>query len=207
MNWGFTEPMGGDHRKSCKRYDVAGDAHFLTFSCFHRLPLLSRDRTCHWMLQAIASSRGKAPFDLWAYVLMPEHVHLVILPRGNARISSILRMKSSVSKRAISWLKRHGPEFLEKLEDVQPNGDRHYRFWQRGGGYDRNLRTVHDIHEKIRYVHENPVRRGLVERAVDWKCSSAHAWASGVHDPIPIDRDTLAPLTVSDDWSTSRPTN
>ena len=68
---------------------------------------------------------------------------------------------------AILWLKRHAPEFLNTVEDVQPNGKRYHRFWQREGGYDRTLRSARDIHEKIRYVHENPVRRGLVERPAD----------------------------------------
>ena len=57
--------------------------------------------------------------------------------------------------------------------DRQPNGDEHDRFWQRGGGYDRNLTEPHTIWAEIDYLHMNPVRRGLRERAVDWHWSSA----------------------------------
>ena len=147
------------HRKRCKRYDIPGDVHALTFSCFHRLPLFSRERTCCWMLKALQLGRKRDMFDLWAYVVMPEHVHLVIFPHKRVRISTILKtVKQSVSQHALRWLDENEPRFLARLEDVQPNGRNAFRFWQRGGGYDRNLRSVADIHEKIEYVHNNPVR-------------------------------------------------
>ncbi len=187
------------HRKTCKRYDIPGEPHFLTFSCFKRLPLLNRDRSRDWMTQAIRLARSKAPFDLWAYVIMPEHVHLILVPREDARIASILTtIKQSVSKRALNWLKNNSPEFLPQIEDVQPNGKRSFRFWQRGGGYDRNLRSVRDIHEKIRYVHQNPVTRELVERPSDWEWSSASAWESSGDSPLPIDRKSVPVLTNLD---------
>ncbi|MGW8256440.1 MAG: hypothetical protein ACWGMZ_03040, partial [Thermoguttaceae bacterium] len=75
--------MAIPHRKRCKRYDVPGDAHYLTFSCFRRLPLLNNDRLRKWMIEAIGLGRVKSPFDLWAYVIMPEHVHVILLPKGN----------------------------------------------------------------------------------------------------------------------------
>lgn len=84
------------------------------------------------------------------------------------------------------------------MEDLQPNGSRAYLFWQRGGGYDRNLSSVRDIHEKIRYVHENPVRRGLTPRAEDWPWSSAAAWKTEKDLPVQIDRESVPALTLSD---------
>lgn len=192
------------HRKQCKRYDVPGDAHCLTFSCFQRQPLLNRDRTRHWMIEAIDRCREKHPFKLWAYVIMPEHVHMVLLPLEGTRVSALLSaMKQSVAKRALYWLREHAPDYLTQLEDLQPNGKRHYRFWQRGGGYDRNLRSVRDVHEKIRYVHENPVRRGLVNQASRWIWSSARAWSTGEDQPLAIDRESVPSLTVLDDHQDS----
>ncbi len=151
------------------------------------------------MLDALQLGRDQGKYDLWAYVIMPEHVHLVLWPHANVKISQILTtLKQSVSKRALLWLGEHSPEFLAKLEHVRPNGQRSYRFWQRGGGYDRNLRSVSDIHEKIKYIHGNPVRRGLVGRADDWPWSSCRAWETGKDDPIPIDRESLPMLTPGD---------
>jgi putative transposase len=184
------------HRKSCVRYDNEGDAHHLTFSCFQGIPLFAKERTCKWMLQAFELGRAKNQFDLWAYVIMPEHVHVVLLPDSGVKISEILTtLKQSVSKRAILWLQENAPAFLDKLEDRMPDGKCTHRFWRRGGGYDRNLRSIEDIYEKIDYVHNNPVRRGLVGKAVDWPWSSCRAWETGACDPIPVDRDSLPPLT------------
>ena len=181
--------MRSGHRKTRKVYNVGGDAHFLTFSCFRRLPLLSKDRTCQWMVDGIGLTRQKNPFDLWEWVIMPEHVHLILMPHANVRIASILTtMKQSVSRRAIRWLNENAPEFLTELLDEQPNGKRSDRFWQRGGGYDRNLRSTRDVHEKLAYVHQNPVKRGLVEKPEQWTWSSAHAWSTGSDVPISIER-------------------
>ncbi len=149
------------------------------------------------MLDALELGRQNQLYDLWAFVIMPEHVHLVILPEHGIRISAILKtIKQSASKRALLWLHTNEPQYLRHLEVIHPNGRRCYRFWQRGGGYDRNLRTVADIHEKINYVHNNPVRRGLTDAASAWKWSSCHAWETGADEPIAIDRESLPPEVV-----------
>ena len=123
------------HRKTRKTFDTPGDSHFLTFSTFKRLPLLTKNRSCQWMVKAIALSRDQNPFDLWAWVIMPEHIHIVLHPHRETKIAAILKtMKQSVSKRAVIWFKKHAPEFLTKIEDLQPNGKKSHRFWQRGGG-------------------------------------------------------------------------
>ena len=190
------------HRKTCRRFDQPGEAHFLTFSCFRRLPLLDRDRSRSWFIDAVQLGREKNQFHLWAYVLMPEHVHLVLLPLGNTKIAEILTtLKQSTSKRALNWLRQYAPDYLPNLLDLRPNGVQSHRFWQRGGGYDRNLRSIRDIHEKIAYVHDNPARRGLVRQAADWHWSSATAWQSGVDEPLAIDRESLPPLINFDEPS------
>jgi putative transposase len=137
------QSMSSPRHKQCKRYDISGDAHCLTFSCFHRLPLFSRDRSRGWMLDALELGRHEKLFDMWAFVVMPEHVHVVVRPGEDVGISRILKsLKQSVSRRALEWLQAHEPKFVARLEVVQPNGRRIFRFWQRGGGYDRNLRSV-----------------------------------------------------------------
>jgi REP element-mobilizing transposase RayT len=131
-------------------------------------------------------------FDLWGFVFMPDHVHLVLLPHEGVKISGILTtIKSSVSKRAILWVRANAPDFLKQMEDTQPNGDTNYRFWQRGGGYDRNLRSLQDVYEKIRYIHANPVRRGLADSPEKWYWSSYRTWQTGEDIPIPIDHESL----------------
>lgn len=204
LSW-QTAGMQSGHRKTRKIDNIAGDAHFLTFSCFRRLPLFSKGRTCQWMVEALRLCRERNRFDLWAWVIMPEHVHLVLLPHRDVRIASILTtMKQSVSRRAINWLRQNSPEYLDRLHDVQPNGKQSYRFWQRGGGYDRNLRSTRDIHEKILYVHQNPVRRGLANSPEQWKWSSATSWRSGSDQLISMDRASVPALSSADDDVSSK---
>jgi putative transposase len=188
-------PVDPAHRKRCKRYDTPWDAHYLTFSCFQRRAFLSRPRACQWLLDAIQAARVRRPFDLWAFVFMPEHAHFLIWPHEGVRISDILlAVKQPVAQRCIAWVKRNPPGFLGSIRDEQPNGEVSFRFWQRGGGYDRNLWSAREIHEKVRYIHNNPVRRELVARAEDWKWSSFRAWESGIDDLIPLDRNSVPTL-------------
>ena len=162
-------------RKTCKRYNVPDHAHFLTFSCFGRQPFLTKDRSRRWLIDALGSALVKLDFALWAWVIMPEHVHLLVKPRQKTySISTFLRsFKQPVTRAALRHVQAYAPGFLERMLDVQPNGEYSYRFWQRGGGYDTNLWTPRFIADKIRYIHNNPVKRGLVSHAVDWEWSSA----------------------------------
>ena len=184
-------------RKRRKRYDESGDARYLTFSCFRNQPFLKSPRACRWLAEAIEEARTETPFDLWAWVFMPEHVHLLLRPRASIGVSEILSaIKVPVSKRIVGWLRREAPQFLPHLLDVQPNGKEFHRFWQRGGGYDRNIWSPAELREKIAYMHNNPVRRGLVANPGDWAWSSYAAWETGIDEPMPIDRSTLPPLNA-----------
>ena len=167
-----------DKRKTCKRWNEAGHAHALTFSCFRRQPFLNKDRSRQWMIDGIDRAREQHRFHVWAYVIMPEHVHLLLWPTEHVySISAMLgTMKQSVAKRALIFVKRNAPEFLNRMQDVQPNGKRFHRFWQRGGGYDRNLTEPKTVWATMDYIHANPVRRGLCRRATDWPWSSATEW-------------------------------
>jgi len=165
--------------KTCKRFNDPGHAHSLTFSCFHRQPFLSRDRSRHWFLESVGRAKEMHHFDLWAYVVMPEHVHLLIWPRDDDySISEILtEIKQPVTRRAIQWLKKQAPEFLVRMMDLQPNRKVSHRFWQRGGGYDRNIIEPNTIHAEIEYIHANPVRKELTDTPEDWPWSSARYFA------------------------------
>ncbi len=193
MNWSSSTRF-----KTCKRHNVPGHAHELTFTCFRALPLLSRDRTRGWMVDAVGRARMRYAFDLWAYVIMPEHVHLLIFPRSDDyRISRVLTaIKWPVAHWALDYLRTHAPSWIERLTDRQPSGRVATRFWQRGGGYDRNITRESTLAGVIQYVHDNPVRRGLVDRAADWDWSSA-AWYQGRQD-VPLVMDDTLPTIEFD---------
>lgn len=182
-------------RRHAQHFDVPGHAHYLTFSCWERRPFLARDLTRDWLCQAIEAARSQHRFDLWAYVIMPEHVHLLILPAPSSRIGVILRrIKEPLARRAVQWVRQNAPDFLETMQDRQPSGRRSSRFWLPGGGYDRNIWTAQELHEKIGYIHANPVRRGLVDSLGGWGWSSYRAWEEGIDEPLRIDRESLPPM-------------
>jgi putative transposase len=196
---GMDDPQSGRgrsvpaKRRTCRRYNEIGHAHALTFTCFRRQQFLSKDRTRTWLIEAIERAREKHRFHLWAYCLMPEHAHILIWPPGGSYdVSAILTsIKQSVAKRALSFVQREAPSFLRRMKDRQPNGRVDYRFWQRGGGYDRNLFEPTAIYRQIDYIHANPVRRGLCERPEDWPWSSAADYAGVRVGPAPLQRESL----------------
>ncbi|WP_175517492.1 REP-associated tyrosine transposase [Planctomicrobium piriforme] len=167
------------HRKKRRAINEPGHAHFLTFSCWKRWPLLNRDRSRQWVIDALNQARLEQQMAIWAYVIMPEHLHLLIAPQPREYEMRVLlaAVKSPVSRKAKAFLVETGnTEWLTRL--TTHHGDRTvFRFWQPGGGYDENLWNARPIREVIDYIHANPVRRGLVERPTDWKWSSARAHA------------------------------
>jgi putative transposase len=180
-------------RKTRRRVDEGGHAREPTFSCYRRYKFLDRDRTRLWFLEELESARRRRSFDLWAYVLMPEHVHLLIYPRGPAASAGKIagQIKESVARRAISYLQSNAPHWLPRITVCEGQRIRR-RFWQPGGGYDRNVVEVSTVHRMIDYIHANPVRRGLVAVAEDWEWSSAR-WYAGIR-PARIEiNDTLPP--------------
>jgi len=171
-----------------RNYNVPGHAHELTFSCYRRYAFLCSDRTCQWLAEAINDARLALAFDLWAYVFMPDHVHLIVWPRRAIYDVADIRsaIKEPMARRAIAFLRREAPEWIARL--TRQRGTRtETLFWQSGGGYDRNITTARTLAKMIDYLHLNPVRKGLVARAVDWYWSSARWYLEGIPGPLAID--------------------
>lgn len=184
--------MEQQQRKTICHYNSPGHAHFLTFSCYQRLPLLNRERTRRWLIEAIIEAKEKYKYALWAYVIMPEHAHLLIYPRVQVyNISSFLKtLKQSVARKAKHYLEENNRDWLSKLT-VKRGMREVFRFWQTGPGYDRNINSENELFEKMHYIHNNPVRRGLVLTPQDWRWSSA-GWYAGERDVVlAIDDITL----------------
>jgi putative transposase len=144
-----------------------------------------------FLAEALAQAKEKFSFDLWTYVFMPEHVHLLIRPRNpEYSISDILRaVKHPVGRRAVLHLRRRDPKGLRWL--ATGNKAKPYRFWMPGGGYDRNLMIEPTLRGVVEYIHANPVRRGLVERPTEWVWSSAGEWAGMRKGPVEVDKGSM----------------
>ncbi|WP_417851928.1 REP-associated tyrosine transposase [Thalassoglobus sp.] len=185
--------MPEEHHKKRRAINEAGHAHFITFSCWKRQPLLSKDRSREWVITAMEKMREAQNVAIWAYVIMPEHIHLLILPREeNYEMRRILAaLKAPVSRAAKQFLmERNEQQWLQRL--TTKHGHREtFRFWQPGGGFDSNLWSEKPIENVIDYIHANPVRRGLVIRPSDWAWSSARAHLGDEGVPLKIDQVDL----------------
>ena len=115
---------------------------------------------------------------LWAYVIMPEHVHVLLYPQypDYAMRRILAGLKRSVSVAARRHLQDSGDkQWLDRLAVEYP-GRRVFRFWQPGGGFDHNIFREKTVPTVMDYIHNNPVRRGLAATPTDWEWSSARFW-------------------------------
>jgi len=170
-----------------KSFNIPGHAHELTFSCYRRYHFLKAERCCRWLAESIVEAQDRLNFALWGFVFMPDHVHLIIFPRAEQyAISRILEtIKRPVGFRAIRHLEATASSWLARV--TRQRGQRCERlFWQSGGGYDRNITSPKTLLRMLDYLHENPVRKGLVARCQDWLWSSAAHYVGG-SSPLAID--------------------
>jgi putative transposase len=135
----------------------------------------------------MAATRARLGIQIGAFVVMPEHVHVLVRCPEGVSVSGVLgSLKRPVSARAKAWLVEHEPEWIDRLTVVQGKR-RVFRFWQAGGGFDRNIWEQRTLAEVVEYIHTNPLRRRLVERPTDWVWSSARFWA-GMEGVLEMDR-------------------
>jgi putative transposase len=192
------DPLTGQthFEKRRKRYNEPHQPRELTFSCYQRIPFFSCERTCEWLIQSLEKARKKFGFQLWAYVIMPDHLHLLVNPLDAADdMSEFLQaIKEPVARKAINYLKANSPEWLARITVHEGQRVRH-RFWQPGGGYDRNITSSETLRAMIEYIHANPLRRGLVTSIEDYEYSSAR-WYAGIR-PVKIEMDEQVLVELS----------
>jgi REP-associated tyrosine transposase len=175
-----------------KRYHETGHSHFITFSCYRRMRLLQRPQVCDLFLTKLEQTRVRFSLRVFGYVLMPEHVHLLLSePDRGTLAGAIHSLKLSVSKRAgsIEAKDQRCPTFAKLTWGC--SGPQHSRLWQ-ARYYDRNTRDYEEFREKLRYIHRNPVKRGLCERPEDWTWSSFRHYATGEVGPVEIESEWTA---------------
>jgi len=146
------------------------------------MPLLTNDEWRMLLAESLDRAVKAHSCRLVAYVFMPEHVHILVQPMlVDVRIDLLLKaIKAPFSVRIRRRLEEADSPLLERLTVRERPGVSRFRFWQEGGGYDRNLRSVKAVETAIAYIHENPVRRGLCIRSMDWKWSCArHYYGDG----------------------------
>ena len=163
------------HRKRVRHFHERGEIHELTFSCYQRWPLLDNDWRREQLTVSIDRATHQHGWKLAAFVYMPEHLHLLVVPsKPDAKVDQLLfAIKRPFSYRVKKRLLATQDALLPGLTVHQRPGKTTFRFWQEGPGYDRNIRTEEALQASIDYIHLNPVRRGLVEKANAYRWSSA----------------------------------
>jgi putative transposase len=151
-----------------------GYLHFITFSCFERRPLLGAPQCRDLFVRILEETRVRYRIVIVGYVIMPEHVHLLLSEPEGSNHSVVVQVLKQ----------RFARELLERLrkKPVRPDGGlwntvlEQGHVWQRRF-YDFVVWNRHKRAEKLRYMHENPVRRGLVASPEEWRWSSCRAYA------------------------------
>lgn len=140
-------------------YLQSGNCHLLTFSCYRRKPLLADRCGYSAFEEELEKVRQRHGFVVAGYVDMPEHVHLLVGEPRSGPLSVVVQgWKQQLSRR------------LKGPGDV--------RFWQRRY-FDFNVWNHQKTVEKLKHIHRNPVRRGLVAKPEDWLWSSFRHYLTG----------------------------
>jgi putative transposase len=164
---------------SRRTYDREGHAHFVTFSCFRRRRLLDDDRAKRVVLGVLnaqlALQRGRCA----GFVVMPDHVHAIVWLPGPDQLSHFMKQWKQRSSVQIKRLLRDRlVRYAAAVDPADP-------FWQ-PRYYDFNLFSESKMQEKLAYMHQNPVRAGLVRQPWEWPWSSAGYYERGRSVGVPV---------------------
>src|SRR5579871_1154534 len=155
-----------------KRLHHSGQAHFLTFSCYHRLPLLTQLSMQADFLIALERVRKRFEMRVFGFVVMPEHVHLLVSEPARGTLAGAMQLlKTSVATQARKQGKR--------VEAGMP-------FWQ-ARYFDHNVRNHAGFVTQLQYIHRNPIKRGLCSEPQAWPWSSFRAWACGEMGDVEVE--------------------
>ena len=166
-------------------------AYYITSVTNNRLPVFQTSKLKDSVCSAIGEVRKSANLLLFAYVIMPDHFHLLV---GTSKEpSEALRYVNGItSRRVIDYLKKGNFESsLQKLRRAEAERQHKYSLWD----HHPNLKRITDegvFMQKVHYIHNNPVRAGLVERAEDYLWSSVRCWNKCPREDEPLLMDIAA---------------
>ena len=176
-----------------KRYYGAGYLHFITSSCYQRRALLASAARRDLFLEILEQVRRGYSFVVIGYVVMPEHFHLLISEPEKGNPSVVMQvLKQRFARRVLSAWRARTPDaqdwlWKEALEEAH--------VWQRRF-YDFVVWSERKRTEKLRYMHRNPVKRGLVLEPDQWAWSSFRYYAYGEAGPVLVNEPCGAKLKM-----------
>ncbi len=153
-----------------KHYDHDGRVRFVSFTTREMVPVLTNECFRDIVVAALKEVCAESRVKIIAYVIMPEHVHLMLLPPIEATLGPIIGDIKRLSAKQIHETMASDSLLVRRLT-VARNGQTKFALWQKRC-FDHNCRTLSSVRKKIEYCHMNPVRRGLVREPHRWKWSS-----------------------------------
>ena len=156
-------------------YRIYGDhdLHFITCSCYHRQPVLAAPRRRDLLLDIMEEVRQAYQFVVVGYVVMPEHFHLLISEPDIGDPSTVMKVLKMRFARHL-----HKDESHSFAYNAKEWGTPLELVWQKRF-YDFNVRSDKKRIEKLKYMHRNPLRRGLVSDPEQWPWSSFRSYLYG----------------------------
>lgn len=164
-------------------YDAERHVHFVTFSCYRRRKLLDHPQAKRIVLGTLHAQLRRLEGKCVGFVLMPEHLHVLLwFPESGSLSECLKQWKRTSSYRLGILLKERLTAYASTTEESPPVWQPRY--------YDFNIFSPRKLAEKLRYMHANPVRRGLAAEPCEWPWSSARFYEQGRSVGIPIWRIT-----------------
>jgi putative transposase len=159
---------------------VAG-TYFVTSTIVNWIKIFSLKGFPEIIIDELNFRRGKGELKLYGYVIMPDHIHLII---SSDNIPKVMRsIKSFTAKKILDRLKeKNYTSILDELKDFKPEfkSQSEYQVWQEGF-HPKIILGDKEFEQKINYIHNNPVTRGFVESPNDWKYSSYNFYLGDAH--------------------------
>jgi putative transposase len=175
------------------RYYGAGYLHFITASCYQRMPMLAKSQHRDLLLEVLESVRRRYRFVVVGYVVMPEHVHLLLSEPERGDPSKVMQaVKQGFARRILRKLRADDNPRQGSLWNTAL--DRGH-IWQ-ARFYDFVVFTEKKRIEKLRYMHRNPVKRGLVLEPQQWVWSSYRHYADGERGIVLVNEEQKAVMKV-----------
>ena len=175
--------------RSYRVFDDCNYAYFVTSTLVEWLPVFIDEVYCNIVIDSLKFMRGKKGVQLNAFVIMPTHLHLTVWPDEKVNLSNAMRDFKRFTSQAISTqLEKDGRElFLRVLGKNAPGrAGSEYRVWQEGF-HPEAIYSGKFARQKLDYIHNNPVRKGLVDSPAHWRYSSARNYELNDHSVMEVD--------------------
>lgn len=165
---------------------VLDELYFVTSTVVDWIDIFTRPKYKHIILESLTYCQEKKGLQIYAWVLMSNHLHMIVSAGTDASVSDILRdFKKFTSKRILAELEEDPQEsrrewMLDRFHFAGANDKKisKYRFWQEGNHSE--LIYLHDFYlQKLNYIHNNPIRQEIVSRQEEYLYSSALDYAGG----------------------------